>query len=130
MFNQQNNELFGYLNRFENRITALEEQQKQDDLNFGDRKQAEKELDASLQQTREQLQQEIKNLNSELEPMRSLSQVIANTPGGLKTWIIGGTILLLLSLIAIDISVRAIGVERLLRYWLIEQTKIEEIVSN
>lgn len=135
MFNQQNSELnqfelVCYLSRFENRITTLEEQQKQDYHNFGDRKSAEKELKASLQQTREQSQQEIKDLKLELEPMRSLSQAIANTPGGLKTWMAAGTIALFVSLTAIDIGVRAIGVDRLFRHWLIEQTKIEEIVSD
>ena len=135
MFKQQNSqlnqfELLDYLSRFENRITTLEEQQKQDYYNFGDRKSAEKELKASLQQTREQSQQEIKELKSELEPIRSLFQAIANTPGGLKSWMISGTIALLLYLTAIDIGVRAIGVDRLFRHWLLEQTKIEQIVSD
>ena len=106
-------------NESSHEIVTLQEQQNQHKQEFSDRKEVEKELKASWQQIR-----------SELEPIRSLCQMMNKTPGGLTTWIAIGTISLLVSLTVIDTGVRAIGADRLLRHWLIQQSNLEEVMPD
>lgn len=111
-------------------IAVLKQQQKQDQEKFGDRQQVEQTLKADLEKSQQQCKQEIDTLGQKLRLLLAIADAITNTPGGFKTWTIAGTISLLLSLTAIDISVRAIGVDILLRHWLINQTSIEKIMSD
>lgn len=48
--------------------------------------------------------------------------LINQTPGGLKTWLLAVTIASTIGLVAVDVSIRAIGVKPFIRF-LIEETK-------
>jgi hypothetical protein len=48
--------------------------------------------------------------------------LIEGTPGGVKTWILGVTIAATIGLVAVDVSIRAIGVKPFIKF-LIEETK-------
>lgn len=93
------------------RLIRLEVQQEQDLRNF-------KAYDLDLAK----FQKTIEEFEGILKPFQIICTLIKETPGGIKTWVLAVTIAATIGLVAVDVSIRAIGVEPLIRF-LIEETK-------
>lgn len=76
-----------------------------------------------LEVKQEQDQRNIEEFEGILKPFQIICTLIKGTPGGVKTWILGVTIAATIGLVAVDVSIRAIGVKPFMRF-LIEETKM------
>ena len=93
------------------RLMRLEVKQEQDQRNF---EASDREI-AKFQKT-------IEEFEGILKPFQIICTLITQTPGGLKTWAIGVTIAATIGLVAVDVSIRAIGVKPFIKF-LVEETK-------
>jgi hypothetical protein len=93
------------------RLMRLEVKQEQDQRNF---EASDREI-AKFQKT-------IEEFEGILKPFQIICTLITQTPGGLKTWVLAVTIAATIGLVAVDVSIRAIGVKPLIGF-LIEETK-------
>ena len=118
------------VNQLSNRVTVLEQQQQEDRRMFKEVNENQKEEKANRQNSEQKFQNKLDAQEQKLQSFFFLDNVINHTPGGLKTWMTGSMITLLVCLICIDIAARVLGVDRLLRNVLIEQTNIEQLVSD
>jgi len=113
MFNK-NKKLIEELEGLENlkeRLIRLEVQQEQDQRNF-----------EAYNQDIAKFQKTIEQFEGILKPFQTMYTLMNETPGGLKTWVLAVTLAATIGLVAVDVSIRAIGVEPLIRF-LIEETK-------
>ena len=94
------------------RLIRLEIKQEQDQRNF----EAYNHDIAKFQKTLEECE-------GILKPFQIICTLITQTPGGIKTWAIAVTLAATIGLVAVDVSVRAIGVKPFMRF-LIEETKM------
>ena len=93
------------------RLIRLEVKQEQDQRNF----EAYNHDIAKFQKTLEECE-------GILKPFQIICTLITQTPGGIKTWAIAVTLAATIGLVAVDVSIRAIGVKPFIRF-LIEETK-------
>ncbi|WP_293132850.1 hypothetical protein [Microcoleus sp. bin38.metabat.b11b12b14.051] len=93
------------------RLIRLEVQQEQDLRNF-------EAYDRDLAK----FQKIIEEFEGILKPFQTICTLINQTPGGLKTWLIAVTLAATIGLVAVDVSIRAIGVKPFIKF-LIEETK-------
>ena len=94
------------------RLIRLEVKQEQDQRNF----EAYNHDIAKFQKTLEECE-------GILKPFQIICTLITQTPGGIKTWAIAVTLAATIGLVAVDVSIRAIGVKPFMRF-LIEETKM------
>ena len=118
------------VNQSSNRITALEQQQQEDRRMFKEVNENQKEEKANRQKSEQEFQHKLDAQEQKLQPFLFLGNVINHTPGGLKTWMTASMIALLLCLSGIHMAARVLELDILLRNWLIEQTNIQELVSD
>ena len=100
------------LNEMTDRVSALEVKQEQ------------------TQRTLQECQEELEAAAEKLALWQTILKLIQETPGGFKTWLIGGIIANFLVVSGVDITVRSVGLEKLMRHWLYAQTKIELIAPD
>ena len=93
------------------RLIRLEVKQEQDLRNF-----------ESYDRDLAKFQKIIEEFEGILKPFQTMCTLIYQTPGGLKTWLLAVTIAATIGLVAVDVSIRAIGVKPFIRF-LIEETK-------
>ena len=89
------------------RLGSLEAKQGQDQCNFA-------------AQARE-----FESLKENLDVLVKLASLINSTPGGLKTWVISVVLSAAIFLGVVDVAIRAIGVESLVKYLIGQQTRRE-----
>ena len=94
------------------RLIRLEIKQEQDQQNF-----------EAYNQDIAKFHKTIEEFEGILKPFQIICTLIKETPGGLKTWAIAVTIAATIGLVAVDVSIRAIGVKPFMRF-LIEETKM------
>ena len=94
------------------RLIRLEIKQEQDQRNF-----------EAYNQDIAKFQKTIEEFEGILKPFQIICTLIKGTPGGVKTWVLGVTIAATMGLVAVDVSVSAIGVKPFMRF-LIEETKM------
>jgi hypothetical protein len=99
------------LDELKERLIRLEVKQEQDQGKF-----------EAYNQDIAKFQKTIEEFEDILKPFQIIGTLIKETPGGIKTWAIAVTIAATIGLVAVDVSIRAIGVEPLIRF-LIEETK-------
>lgn len=69
--------------------------------------------------------EEFKNLQENLNVLMKLASLINSTPGGLKTWGISLGLSAAIFLGVVDVAIRAIGVESVVKYLIGQQTRRE-----
>ncbi len=110
MFNK-NKRLIEGLEDLKERLIHLEVKQEQDQRNF-----------EVYNQDIAKFQKTIEEFEGILKPFQIICTLITQTPGGLKTWAMGVTIAATIGLVAVDVSIRAIGVKPFIKF-LVEETK-------
>jgi len=68
-------------------------------------------------------QKTIEEFEGVLKPFQTMYTLMNETPGGLKTWVLAVTLAATIGLVAVDVSIRAIGVKPFIKF-LIEETKM------
>ena len=112
------------------RISTQEARQEENLRNFEER---DRELAAFKQEMREAISSQNRQLEKntdKISPFIFWSDLLRRTPGGFKTWAIVGCLVAVMVLTGIDLTVRAIGLERLAISWLTRQTPLELVAPK